>query len=372
MAERSEQSRPIKDEATKRTRRLRPFPAYSLQDALLIAQSIADNNAGRPYSRFSLAESIGRSPESSEFRSLISSSSAYGLTEGSYQALQVNLTPAGTAIVLPRSEDERQRALVDVAMNVDLFQRLYKHFDQHRLSPQENFRHTLLRDYNLDASLIDECIAHFRADGQFVGLIRSVAGAERISIHDATGSLSGEQAVGLIHESAAEQPDTGVSAPELKLVPAAPAAGGTPQGTPQNQRVFITHGRNHSIVQQLKELLTFGKLVPVVAQENETVSKPVPDKVMEAMRSCAAGIIHVASEDVLLDSAGQQQHKINENVLIEIGASMALYRDNFILLVQKGIHLPSNLQGLYRCEYEGDKLDYEATMKLLKTFNEFK
>ena len=65
-------------------------------------------------------------------------------------------------------------------------------------------------------------------------------------------------------------------------------------------------------------------------------------------------------------------HKINENVLIEIGAAMALYKNNFILLVGKGIHLPSNLQGLYVCHYDGAKLDYEATMKLLKAFNEFK
>jgi hypothetical protein len=51
---------------------------------------------------------------------------------------------------------------------------------------------------------------------------------------------------------------------------------------------------------------------------------------------------------------------------------MALYGGNFILLVQKGVHLPSNLQGLYRCEYEGETLDYDATMKLLKAFNQFR
>ena len=112
--------------------------------------------------------------------------------------------------------------------------------------------------------------------------------------------------------------------------------------------------------------------MPVVAQEHETPSKPVPEKVLDDMRSCFAGIIHVASEDELLDREGTVHHKINENVLIEIGAAMALYKGNFILLVQKGIHLPSNLQGLYRCEYEGTKLDYEATMKLLKAFSEFK
>lgn len=110
----------------------------------------------------------------------------------------------------------------------------------------------------------------------------------------------------------------------------------------------------------------------MVAEEYETIAKPVPDKVLDLMRSCAAGIIHVASEDELLDRSGNVHHKLNENVLIEIGASMALYGRKFILLVQKGLHLPSNLSGLYCCYYEGDKLDYESTMKLLKAFSEFR
>jgi predicted nucleotide-binding protein len=118
--------------------------------------------------------------------------------------------------------------------------------------------------------------------------------------------------------------------------------------------------------------LTFGNFDPVVAEEYETIAKPVPDKVLDLMRSCAAGIIHVASEDELLDRSGNVHHKLNENVLIEIGASMALYGRKFILLVQKGLHLPSNLSGLYCCYYEGDKLDYESTMKLLKAFSEFR
>ena len=118
--------------------------------------------------------------------------------------------------------------------------------------------------------------------------------------------------------------------------------------------------------------MTFGNFDPVVAEEYETIAKPVPDKVLDLMRSCAAGIIHVASEDELLDRSGNVHHKLNENVLIEIGASMALYGRKFILLVQKGLHLPSNLSGLYCCYYEGDKLDYESTMKLLKAFSEFR
>ena len=63
---------------------------------------------------------------------------------------------------------------------------------------------------------------------------------------------------------------------------------------------------------------------------------------------------------------------LNQNVLIEIGAAMALYGRRFILLVEEGTKLPSNLLGLYEVRYEGGKLDYEATMKLLKAFNDFR
>ncbi|MBR0695600.1 hypothetical protein JQ553_20485 [Bradyrhizobium lablabi] len=61
-------------------------------------------------------------------------------------------------------------------------------------------------------------------------------------------------------------------------------------------------------------------------------------------------------------------------MLIEIGAAMALYKRNFILVVEDGVglELPSNLQGLYQCRYSGDELGMEATMKLLKAFKEFR
>lgn len=140
----------------------------------------------------------------------------------------------------------------------------------------------------------------------------------------------------------------------------------------RGNRVFITHGKNKKILDQVKELVLFGKFEPIVAQERETAAKPVPDKVMDEMRSCQAAVIHVGSEGFLLDSAGKQVPHINGNVLIEIGAAMALYGRNFILLVEEGVSLPSNLQGLYECRYSGDELNMPATMKLLKAFNEFK
>ena len=136
-------------------------------------------------------------------------------------------------------------------------------------------------------------------------------------------------------------------------------------------RVFITHGKNNAILEQVKELVAYGKFEPVVAMEHETVAKPVPKKVMDEMRTCKAAVIHVSVDGVSRDEEDNEIPRINENVLIEIGAAMALYGDKFILLVEEGVDLPSNLQGLYECRYEGADLKLPAIMKLLKALSEF-
>lgn len=139
----------------------------------------------------------------------------------------------------------------------------------------------------------------------------------------------------------------------------------------RSNRVFITHGANTEILDQVKKIVLFGKLEPVIAMEHETTAKPVPKKVMDDMRTCEAAVIHVSADGVWDDTDGAEVPRINENVLIEIGAAMALYGDKFILLVEEGVKLPSNLQGLYECRYKGSGLDMSATMKLLEAFSEF-
>src|SRR6266478_3211189 len=40
------------------------------------------------------------------------------------------------------------------------------------------------------------------------------------------------------------------------------------------QRVFITHGKNKKVLDQIKEIVAFGNFIPVVAQERESAAKP--------------------------------------------------------------------------------------------------
>jgi predicted nucleotide-binding protein len=138
-------------------------------------------------------------------------------------------------------------------------------------------------------------------------------------------------------------------------------------------RVFISHGKNRVFIDPIKQLLEMVQLQAVVSVESSTVSQPVTQKVMNDMRSCGAAIIHVDSEQKLIDPADTKEVVVlNPNVMIEIGAAMALYGERYILLVRDGVKLPSNLQGLYEVRYKGDKLDSDETIALLKSIHDMK
>jgi predicted nucleotide-binding protein len=108
-----------------------------------------------------------------------------------------------------------------------------------------------------------------------------------------------------------------------------------------------------------------------VSIERESVAQPLPDKVMNDMRTCGAAIIHIEDELRLVDQGAKEHVMLNSNVLTEIGA-MALYGRRYIFLVKDGVELPSNLRGLYEVRYAGDKLDGDVTICLLKAINEMK
>ncbi len=135
-------------------------------------------------------------------------------------------------------------------------------------------------------------------------------------------------------------------------------------------QVFISHGKNMGIVDQVQTLLEMADIKAEVAETEETTAIPVPEKVFSAMRRCKAGIIVVSVEESSKDANGN--YAINDNVLIEIGAAFVLYDKKVVLVWDKRLAIPSNLQGLYRCEYEGDDLSWNAGMKLMKAIKEFR
>lgn len=152
--------------------------------------------------------------------------------------------------------------------------------------------------------------------------------------------------------------------PEQPLVPP------TIQQPTERFHVFISHGKNMEIVDQVQTMLDMADIKGEVAEAEETTAIPVPEKVFNAMRRCKAGIIAVSVDESSKDAKGS--YTINDNVLIEIGAAFVLYDKKVVLVWDKRLPIPSNLQGLYRCEYEGNELSWSTGMRLMKAIKDFK
>lgn len=342
-------------------------PAYSLTSAMRVPQALADSYGKSPTRPLRVAEAVNMQPLSSKFRALTGASIAYGLTDGGYNAEMISLTSLGRRIVAPTAEGDDLAAKREAMLRPRVIRDFLTKYNGSRL-PTEQIAKNVLEELGVPKDRAAATLHLIIESAKQVGFLRELKGQTYVDLEGTPTTGTSTAPV------AGEEPDNETQSEEETGGSYQPPRSATiaPVEMPSNNRVFITHGKNREILGQLKELLTFGSLVPVVSIEHETVSKPVPDKVLDEMRSCAAAIIHVGTEMKLLDEKGQEHRILNPNVLIEIGAAMALYGRNFILLVEKGATLPSNMQGLYEVRYEGDKLDYEATMKLLKAFNEFR
>ena len=348
------------------------FPQTTLQQAQRIASAIVDNFAGDGGSPPDIALALGISPTSGAWPPLTGASVAYGLTEGGYNANKIKITELGRKLVAPEKEGDDLAARRAAILNPRILREFFERYRRAKF-PNDAIGGNVLRSLTVPPGRVSNALEIIKANGRYAGIIRETPTGPFVNL-DAPG-VPGPTATPTLPETDPdEESDTTVEPPApgapKPLTPAATVV--SPTFDTKTTRVFISHGKQREIMTQIKELLAFGNFEPMVSVERESTAIPVPEKVFEDMRSCGAGVIHVGGEGKYLDKDGKEHTKLNDNVLIEIGAAMALYGKKVILLVERGVTLPSNLQGLYRCDFEGDRLDYDSTMKLLKTFSQFR
>lgn len=356
-------------------------PLFSLEDALRIPDAIRQELAGQATVPMMVAKACNMSPTSSQWRCLSSAAVAYGLTTGAYNAKEIGLTPLGSRAVSPIKEGDDAVAIKQAALIPTLFNELAQKYDQNKL-PRDDIAHNLLLSMGIPKDRIASAWTIFRKNAQYAGFLQIISGNEFLytNIPPLTGADNAENAgIDTQYMPTSIDEDSDLELPEdvmdkMHITSPAPSTDAPPESRalPIIPSIFIAHGKNsQTIVGQLKELISYGQMKPIVSVERETTAIPVPMKVFDDMRACDAAIIHL-DMDILTLADGTTHTQINENVLIEIGAAMALYQDRVILLCHKGTTLPSNLQGLYYCEYDGNQLDYSSTIKLLKAMQEIR
>lgn len=170
---------------TKRKRTVRNFPAATFEEATGYARRIFDIGGGQPVKRLTLFDAMGKSPDSSASRQLITNSNRYGLTKGSYTSEQVELTEYGRKCVDDElSQREIRKARIKLAIySVEPFSALYGSIVNNRL-PQKAVLVDKIKEFEVENDAAEEAVDTFILNLRFVGLLQTLSGAERVVTED--------------------------------------------------------------------------------------------------------------------------------------------------------------------------------------------
>ena len=331
-----------------------------LSEALVLAQAITQNNAGRPMNRILLAEAMHVSPNSSSYRDRVMASYRYGLTEGNYMSESIALTPIGLAATRPRNQDESIAAQREAFRRVPIFNQLLEHFTNARLPEPAFLKNTLERSpFNIDPSWSQEVADIFGKNAKAVGYSRDMSGSTYIVVDTGTApfepSVSDEGAAVAI-----DLPEITATTPATPLEPVAARA-----ERPLPMQIFIAHGRNRKPLEQLEKILNEWQVPFVVAVEEPHAGRPISEKVADLMRSCSAGIFVFTADDELQDSSGDKVFRPTENVIYELGAAGLLYGRKIVIFKEKQVSFPTDFSDLGWIEFDRDALNAKA-MDLLR------
>lgn len=376
---------PVADTTAKRTYlKQSDVPSASLDEALRVPQSILDHYAGKATAPLYVAKALNVDPKGSQLRVLTGAAIAFGLIDGGAQATSITVSDLARRILRPKIEGSELQARREAVLGPRVFRDFLQQYDGHPF-PRNDIAQNVLEDMGVPRDKTSEVLERIESSARSVGFIDEIRGKPYVTLqgaHAAPATTVGDQvnnggedeaAVAYNEEEKDSVNETRKQSVQISsMIPKATPLATAIADDERRRKVFITHGKNRELVEPIKKLLEFGELTPVVSVERQSVSKPVPEKVMDDMRACGAAIIHVDADRTLTDKHGDEHVLLNPNVLIEIGAAMAFYGRRFILLVKDGVKLPSNLQGLYEVRYSNDTLDANSTIKLLEAIKDIK
>lgn len=129
-------------------------------------------------------------------------------------------------------------------------------------------------------------------------------------------------------------------------------------------KVFITHGHNEVAKLKIKDyLLTRLSHEPVILGEQPgRQGLTIIEALEKFSEGCEFAVILLTTDDLTKDG-GQ---RARQNVIHEVGFFQGrLGRSKVVLIVEKGVEIPSNLLGLFYIQYERDIKEVFADLQVI-------
>ena len=312
----------------------RSYPRDPLSSTLVVAQTIADQNAGRPMKRLLVADALDVKPSSSNFRYLLSSSHHYGLSEGTEKADEISLTTLGAAATKPDGSAERAAVLIQAARTPPLFNQFFERFNGNKMPTRDMLQKLVVADFGVPKERAEEAADLIVKNGEFIGAIRNIGGSPHVMLDSASSAVaSAETATDDDHY---EDENVVEYASPIETPPPAPAT------ERQTKPIFLGHGKNKRPVEAVKSILDQFKIPYRMAVGEANLGRPIPTKVKQTMEECGSAILIFTKDEELFDSKGDPIWRPSENVVHELGAASFAYEDRVVIFKERGINLPTN------------------------------
>ena len=332
------------------------LPRVSIERALRIPRALIEQCGGQPTTPLDLAVAVGVKPSSSGWRDLTGSAVGYGFTDGAYNSGVIGLTQLGRRAVAPQEEGDDLAALREACLKPSIINQFLHKYDGNKLPRDDIARNVLIGEFDIPVERATSAFELIVECAESIGAFRTIGGDKYVSLGtiSATEPRDTQDHHDGMDDASITQDRSDSLPPDTSVPHEAPRSVST---------IFVGHSKGAKVLSQVKQLLELADLECEVAVEQESTAIPVPDKVFNAMRRSNATIICVTADE---GSKSEEGYYVNPNVLIEIGAAYVTHEKRLVLLWDRRVEVPSNLQGLYRCEFEGDELSWEAGTKLQK------
>jgi len=335
------------------------FPKHSLKAALRVPLALEEKNSGNPMPPTDVAIAIEKSPGSSDFRMLLSSSIKYGLSTGSYNQSKIALTSLARDIVAPTSDEAKNKALFQSAFMPPLFKSIFSSYKGKKVPDMQFFQNALVRDFGVSRDQAARCAMVFYENADYLGLVRQattgrwlaseptgIAPQEELAIAGEAGGGENGQ-----HDPTGEQSPSLQARAEIKSQPASLA----------KNAIFLGHGKNRVPLQQLEKFLSEYKIPHKVVVDEANKGRPISQKVADSMNECGAAIIIFTADEEFRDPNGQIIFRPSENAIFELGAASALYGSRVVIFKETGVTFPTNFRDIGYIEFDKDRLDAKVS-----------
>jgi hypothetical protein len=159
----------------------RSYPASSFEEPLTIPLAIQKYASEQKVRRLTLFDNLKKSPDSGPSRQMIANAAKYGLIKGNYNSEHLELTEDGN--IATSSENDiasRLKGRFKLAIEqIAPFKTLYD-LEKGKRLPAIPVLEDALIDSGLGKEESKECVETFIVNAKFLGILKTLAGAERI------------------------------------------------------------------------------------------------------------------------------------------------------------------------------------------------